>query len=136
MTWAPTETQKAIYDVLSNDSDLIDLLGGANRVFNYVPDNTTYPYVRFDVLPFEIRDNYTWDGLEVEFQVSSFARALGDKQVQDIQKRIDELIHKANLTIDGWNIISLRRTIITIETEDDNKTKMGIQRFKLMIGES
>jgi hypothetical protein len=64
MTWAPTETQIAVYGALSGDSALQTLLGGAGRILNHVPDQTTFPYITFSLLPFTIRDNYTKDGLE------------------------------------------------------------------------
>lgn len=138
MTWAPSETQIAVYTTLSGDATLQTLLGGSGRVFDHVPDNTAYPYVTILIFPWDDRGNYTSEGLVVEFQVSAWVRgtARGNKGVQAIQKRIDELLHKANLSITGWRIISLRRGLIDVVTEDDNVTKQGVQRFKLLLGET
>lgn len=139
MTWGPTESQKSIYEVLSEDTALQTLLGGTpsdTKIYDTVPDNKAYPYVVMYILPFNDRGNHTKEGLEVELQITVWNRERGYLPVQDIQKRIDELLHKANPCIDGWNIISLRRTVIDIQTEPDNITRQGIQRFRLMIGES
>ena len=137
MTYGPIETQKAIFETLSNDAALTTLLGGTGRIFDHVPDNTPYPYISILMFPWNDRGNYTYEGLEIEFQLSAWVR--GDKpgslSTQLIQKRIDELIHKANISINGWYIISLRRSLIDIRTEDDNVTKEGIQRFRLLIAE-
>lgn len=135
MTWAPTETQKAIYAVLNGDATLTALLG-SGKIFDHVPDNTSYPYAVLMIFPFNDRGSYTTEGLNAQFQISTWVRGSGrgDKEVQSIQKRIDELLHKANLTIEGWGIISLRRELIEIRTEDDNVTKEGIQRFRLLMG--
>ena len=135
MTWAPTETQKAIYALLNADATLTSLLG-ASKIFDHVPDNTSYPYVVLMIFPFSDRGSYTTEGLDTLFQVSTWVRGSGrgDKEVQAIQKRIDELLHKANLSIEGWGIISLRRELIEIVTEEDNVTKQGIQRFRLLMG--
>ena len=135
MTWAPTEAQKSIFEVLSTDSALTTLLGGA-KVYDNVPDNTAYPYVVLYILPFIDRGNHTLEGLECELQVSVWHQERGNLPIQNIQKRIDELLHLAEPCIDGWNITGLRRTFVDIVTDTDNITKQGIQRFKLMIGEA
>ena len=137
MTWAPLEAQKTIYTTLETDTSLRTLLGGAAKVFDHVPDNTAYPYVVISQMPFQDRGNHTSEGLQSEFQVTVWYRApgRGNKGVQDIQKRIDELLHLQELCIDGWNTLLCRRSIIDILTDDDNVTKQGIQRFRLLLGE-
>ena len=59
-------------------------------------------------------EGLTTEGVTVEFQISAWVRGAsrGSLAVQSIQKRIDELIHKANLSITGWKIITLRRELI------------------------
>ncbi len=111
---------------------------GVQKVFDFVPDNTPYPYIVLQVLPWTDRGSHTYEGLECEFQITTWYRApgRGNLQVQNIQKRIDELLHKAEPCIEGWNIVSLRRTFVDILTDDDNVTKQGIQRFNLLTGEA
>lgn len=149
MTWAPLECQKEVYLKIAQDDEIIDLLGGdsetdsiSTKVFDFVPDNTLTPYITIYILPFTDRGNATYQGLEVEFQINVHYRpgegsntARGNLPVHLIQKRIDELLHNKELCIDGWNSLQLRRSLITIETADDNVTKHGIQRFNLLIGE-
>jgi hypothetical protein len=136
LPWAPTEAQKAVFSVLSADATLVNLLG-ANKVFDHVPDNTPYPYVVLQVLPWTDRGNHTYEGWACEFQLTVWYRATGrgNLGVQTIQKRIDELLHRVDLCIEGWNSVGLRRTFVDIITDDDNVTKQGIQRFNLLIGE-
>lgn len=138
MTWAPSETQIAVYTQLNSDAALTTLLGGANRIYDHVPDNTNYPYITLNIVPFTDRGSYTTEGVAVEFQVSIWVRGtgLGAKQLQALQKRVDELIHEANLSISGWNIITIRRSLIDQQVENDNVTRQGIQRFTLLLGES
>lgn len=150
--WAPTECQKEIFKVLAEDEDLIGMLGEvygedegqviqSTKVVDSVLDNTPFPYVTINIMPFLPRDNHTYDGLECEFQVNTFYQpgpnntGRGSLAVQNIQKRIDQLLQKRSLCIDGWNTLQLRRSFINIETENDNVTKHGIQRYKLYIGE-
>ena len=146
--WAPLEVQKAIYQILINDDEIIDLLGGdsdvdatTDKVFDFVPDNTVTPYIVVTVFDWQDRSNATFDGMQSEMQVSVWYEpgegsntSRGNKPVQLIQNRIDQLLNNTNLCIEGWNSLQLRRTLISIETQDDNVTKHGIQRFNLLIG--
>lgn len=146
--WAPSDVQVAIYNHLATDDSLITLLGEdsgtvdiSNKVFDHVPDRTAFPYVVIDIKPFEDRGNYSTEGLEATLTVhvwyqpgASGVTGRGDKAVQLIQKRIDEILHKSRMSISGWKNLILRRTLIDIIVEDDNVTRHGVQQFKLFIG--
>lgn len=146
--WAPLEAQAEIYTALATDDDIIDLLGEdsgtvatSTKVFDFVPDKKAFPYITLNILPFTPRDNATNDGLQCEFQINVWyapgttGNAMrGNKPVQLIQKRIDELLQNRNLCINGWNTLQLRRSFIDILTEADNVTKHGVQRFSLFLG--
>ncbi len=111
---------------------------GVQKVFDFVPDNTPYPYLVIQVLPWVDRGSHTYEGWACEFQITTWYRApgRGNLQVQTIQKRIDELLHRQDPCIGSdWNIIGLRRTFLDILTDDDNVTKQGLQRFNLLTGE-
>lgn len=141
MTWAPTKTQQAIFDVLSADADLQALLGANTttpKVFDFVPDNTVFPYVTLQIKPWVDRGNHDYEGLSAMLTIHVWDQNSGGKRgdlfVQSIQKRIDELLHNTEPNIDGWGVVVFRRNFIDIVTDPDNVTKHGIQRFKLYIG--
>lgn len=134
-TWAPTETQKTIYDLLVNDTDLITLLGEGN-VFDNVPQNHPYPYISLQLKPWSNRANTTWDGLDASLQINVWARVDGDLFVQSVQKRIDELLNNIDICVEGWDVISLRRTLIDIFQDPDGVTLHGVQTFNLKLGEN
>lgn len=141
MTWAPTEAQKRIFTILSTDTALQSLLGGTPtdpRVYDHVPDAKSYPYVTMQIRPLTDRGNHTWDGVEIRFQINVWYRApgRGDLKVQEIQARIDQLLHNKDICVEGWDIISLRRTLVDILIETDNVTQHGVQIFNLMLGEA
>jgi len=137
MTWAPQEAQKAIYDALANDSSLQALLGGSGKILDHVPDNSPYPYVTMQIKPMNDRGNQTLEGVQIDYQINVWYRApgRGDLKVQEIQARIDELLHKQDICIDGWNVISHRRSTVNILDEPDGVTKHGVQVFNLLLGE-
>lgn len=141
MTWAPQETQKSIYTTLAQDSALQTLLGttpAAPKVFDSVPDGKQYPYITMQIKPLTNRDNESYDGVEINYQINVWHQggSQGDKTVQSIQNRIDELLHKQDICIIGWNVISHTRTLVDIADDPDGRTKHGIQTFKLMLGEA
>jgi hypothetical protein len=144
--WAPSDTQIALFNYLSNDATLMSLLGttvgGTQKVFNRVPDNTAFPFIAIDVRPWVDRGNYTTNGLQGEIWVHVWYQAgasgsmtgLGDKPVQAIQARVDALLHNSYVAISGWRNLSLRRNLVNIMLDPDNITLHGIQKFKLLIG--
>ncbi len=142
--WAPSDTQIAVYNLLAYDTTLAGLLGttvgGAQKIFDHVPDNTAFPFVQIAIRPWVDRGNYTLNGLSGEiwvhtwYQAGSAVTGLGDKQVQAIQARIDTLLHNSYLAITGWRNLNLRRALVNIMDDPDNVTKHGIQQFKILLG--
>lgn len=141
-SWAPTQLQISLYAILTTDTQLQTMLNATLtdlKVYDFVPDNEPFPYIMIESKPWKDRGNQTWEGLDSRFIIHVFNQAVGgrgDLPVQNIQYRIDQLLHEQDICIDGWNTIVLRREMFTIMTDPDNVTKHGIQRFKLFIGES
>jgi hypothetical protein len=144
-SFAPQETQIAVYEALTADSALMVLLGttvaGTQKVFDFVKQASGYPFITLQINPWEDRGNYTHEGMQAVLTVhvwyQSGANSLtgtGNKQVQLIQKRIDELLHKRHLVVAGWSTLVARRSLIDILVEPDNVTRHGIQQFKLFLG--
>lgn len=144
MTWAPTETQSAIFNILRNDGSLSTLLGQdttVSKVFDHVPQSTAYPFVVLQINPWEDRGNYTGEGLKALVTIhcwyqpgASGYTGRGDKPLQLIQKRIDELLHKSQIAISGWRNLIFRRATINILVEPDNVTRHGVQQFNILLG--
>lgn len=146
MTWAPQQVQITVFTLLKADTSLATLLNttvsGTQKIFDFVPDNTDFPFVVIESKPYEDRGSYTTEGLQAEISIhtwyqpggSSSVSGRGDKQVQLIQSRIDQLLHKQPVTISGWNALILRRSFIDIVVDPDNVTRHGIQKFKLFLG--
>lgn len=140
MTWPMTESQKTIYSTLANDAALQTLLGTTTsnpKIYDHVPDEKTYPYVKISIKPMQDRGNQEYEGVQFQYQIDVWNQGInqGDLKVQQIQARIDELLHKKDICIDGWNIVVHRRSTIDILDEPDGRTKHGIQIFNLFLGE-
>lgn len=140
MTWAPRETQKTIYEILSADAQLQIFLGGSPgdvRIYDNVPDKRIYPFVVVGAGAWNDRGNHSWDGWDVRLQLDIWYRApeRGRLAVQNIQARIDQLLHRVDICVDGWNVIVCRRQLVDIFYEEDNVTLHGVQIYKLQLGE-
>lgn len=134
MSYGPQETHKAIYQVLSQDSALTTLLGGANRVLDVAKPEQLCPFITIGDIQWEDRGNHSWEGLGAVITVNTWVQEPSRKRVQEIQKRIDEILHNSEPIITGWNIVGLRRGTTNIIVDPDNITLHGIQTFNLMIG--
>lgn len=140
MTWPMTETQKTIYTTLAGDAALRTLLGGTNadpKIYDHVPDSRPYPYIKIAIKPMQDRGNHDWEGVQFQYQIDVWYQApgQGDLKVQQIQARVDELLHKQDICIEGWNVVAHRRSTIDILDEPDGRTKHGVQIFNLFLGE-
>lgn len=135
MTWAPQETQKTLFEVLSTDPVLSALVSG---VFDTVPQNQAFPFITIGETVFTDRSAHFLRGFEAELTIHVWDQSenWGRKRVQNIQKEIDRLLHTIDICIDGWNIISLRQNTVEVIVDPDNVTMHGIQKFNLMIGEA
>lgn len=141
MTWAPQEVQKTLVSILSGDAQLQTLIGGTladKRVYDFVPQAKTYPYITVEVGPMTDRGNTTNEGWSGEPQINIWYRepGRGRKRVQEIQARVDALIHNVDNCFEGWNVIVCRRTLVDTILEPDGITYHGVQRFRLFLGEA
>lgn len=141
MKWAPQSTQKTIYDLLTGDAQLQTLIGATltdKKVYDFVPDNQPFPFITIGQGQWQNRGNEDFQGVEVDMEIHVWYRSpnRGRLKVQEIQKRIDELLHRQDPCIEDWNIIALNRKFVDILIEDDNVTLHGVQIFNLKIGES
>lgn len=135
------ELQKAVYGILTADSTLQGLIGGSTgdkKIYDRVPQEKAYPYLTIGDFQSEDRGNHTWEGIAGTLTINVWYREpnAGRKQVQNIQKAIDDLLHKAEPSLNGWNVILMRRSTRNILIEPDNVTFHGIQTFKIFLGEA
>lgn len=137
MTWAPLESQKTIYEILSLDPVLITLINGVFDSTN-VPQDSVFPYIAIGEVSFTDRSNHTHRGFAAEMTIHVWDQSenRGRKKVQQIQAEIDRLLHTVNICIDGWNIINFRQVFVEVIVDADNVTMHGIQKFNLLIGEA
>lgn len=127
------QVQKAIYDTLSGDSTLSNLIEG---VFDYVPERTSFPYVTIGDDDFNESGGHTFDGVNASVTIHSWSRYRGRKEVKEIMARIYTLLHKASLTVTGYNLVFCIFDFAETIQDPDGETYHGVQRFRMFVTES
>jgi hypothetical protein len=125
--------QKAIYDALTGDSDLMALITG---VFDNVPQGQAFPYVTIGDDILTDWASHTFDGASIEASIHAWARANGRKGCKSIQAEIRRILHDVSLSVSGFKTVSLRQTFENTMLDPDNETYHGVQRFSVLLSEA
>jgi len=124
------QLQKTVFDTLDGDSNLQSKV---SDVYNFVPQNTAYPYVQ--VGDDSMADNSTkdLDGNIHSIMIHTWSRYRGDKEAKEIMARIYELLHNSSLSVSGASLVNARFETSDILNDPDGITKHGVQRFRFVI---
>lgn len=127
--------QTKLYSLLSSDSGA----GGVNtlvsgRIYDFVPDNPTYPFVTMGDI--ETRDwgSHTHDGFEADATIRVWSQGAGRKEALQVMARVYELLHNINLSITDYPTITCREADRRVVRESDGETYQGIQRYRIILG--
>jgi len=124
--------QTAIYGALTGD---VPLMAAIDAVHDYVPHESTYPYVTLG------NDDYEWwgamqlDGGHYLVQIDTWSRAQGRSECKTIMGLIATVLHDVALTVVGNTHISTRIDFQSCMPEEDGLTHHGVQRFKVLLHE-
>ena len=101
--------QKAVYDVLTSDADIISQLpNGAGDIYDFIPDASTFPYCQITLLDHRAMNTKTHLGAQITVQISVFSDAKGSAQIQNISDSVVSALDDADLTLDNHDVIDCR----------------------------
>lgn len=120
---AQWEIQKAVYNAL--DAAL------ATDVLDTVPDEPTYPYTNMGEWSEEPWDTDDSLGRETEFNVHSWSRYDGMKELKDMMDAIKAALHNATLTVTGQTMVMCYEVAMETMLDPDGRTRHGVQRFRI-----
>lgn len=129
------DLQKAIYAALTADATLAAKV--STRIFDFVPDNTVYPYIHIGDAEFNDFATQTFDGFSGVLNIHTWARpgTRGRAPVLDIMSDIYRILHENySMTVTGFDVSNMRYDFSTVLVEDDRVTYHGVTRFKIQIG--
>jgi hypothetical protein len=112
--------QQAIFAALSASGDLQALIG--DRIFDYVPPNSTFPYVVLGDGNEIDWSTATEEGTEHAAQIDVWSREPGHKETKQIADVIRAILNNAALTITGAILIDIRHLTTDFSREPDGQT--------------
>jgi len=125
------QLQKTIFDSLSGDNNLTSTLGAT--VYDYVPDSSSFPYVKLGEETALDNGTKSLQGNEHTLVIHSFSRYRGSKQIKEIMSRIYALLHESSLSVSGASLVNLRFEFSDVIKENDGLTSHGLQRFRAVV---
>nr|BDD44159.1 hypothetical protein 26 [bacterium] len=135
---AGDEVQKALFNRLSNFTDLTDIIKG-------VYDNVTQPINPGDdsLFPYVVvgDDAITeWDtdaelGFTVAITLHTWSRARGRLQTKEIQKQIYNALHRHDLAVNGLHTVGLDFESDQSFIDADGLTRHGVSTYRLTLTE-
>jgi hypothetical protein len=125
--------QTRLFEILSGDATLAELIG-ADRVFDFVPENEPYPYITIGDMESRDWGSHTHDGFEFDAHIHTWTKASGRKQALEIMARVYQLLHNLDISITDFPTITCREADRRIPLDPDGRTYHGIQRFRIVLG--
>ena len=121
--------QKTVFDALDGDSTLQSLV---TDVFDFVPENTAFPYVKVGEETAVDNGTKTLQGNEHTLVIHTFSRYRGSKEIKEIMSLVYDVLHESSLTISGA-MNNMRFEFSDIIKEPDGLTTHGVQRFRTFV---
>ncbi len=96
--------QESVYQALSADMDLMAMVAG---VYNHVPQDVAVPYVVIGEMRSLDRSTVEQVAAEIDMQLHIFSRHRGTKEALAILQQVKAILHRADLVLDGANLVYL-----------------------------
>jgi hypothetical protein len=131
----PTHPQillaQKVYSLLTSDTTLMALITG---VYEQVPDNTAYPYVKIGDYDFSEWDTHTANGVDGDVTIKVWDQDRGENIVMQILNRIYHVLHNQELGLSGFSTVVFRFRTGNIAIEPDGRTYQGIAIYHVILG--
>lgn len=132
MALLTTELQTAVFSAL-NSATINDISGSDVSVFDFVPVDTSYPYI---ALGEETGNNISAkdvDIFEYTLNIDIWSQYRGKKEIKLIMNQINTLLHDVNLSLSSGSLVNLKQEFTATFTEPDNLTRHGVIRFRAVV---
>jgi hypothetical protein len=116
------DLQSAIFDALDDDAALGAVIVG---VYDVAPQPanaggaSAFPYVTIGAIVLTPLGTDEVSGFRAAIRIHSHSRSASMKQVKQIQGLIYDVLHDADLTVTGFNCVSILRDSSFVETIED-----------------
>jgi hypothetical protein len=98
-------------------------------VYDDAPTTATFPYVTLGEQTSTGSGDKTSDAEELTVTLHAWSRKAGRKEVKDLLERIHSALHAQELTVAGFDPVTLRHEFSNDFLEAETSTKHGVIRF-------
>ena len=132
---ADGELQRAVFLRLRQDAPLALIMGAAEaRVFDYVPENTPYPYIQYQLVQSVEDGTSSTDGFVCVYQAHVWSQYEGTKEAHAIMERVYNLLHQQyDFDLQMYRMINQRYEFSELLRDPDGQTYHGVMRFRAVL---
>ncbi len=127
---AKLELQQVLYQALSSDVSLTNLLG-SGKIYDHVPQRTKPPYVTIGMTLEREWNTSTEEGREHVITFHSWTENKGRKQALEILVAIEQAITTASLVMPNQRLVNKLFEFNEVRRDPDGETVHGITRFQM-----
>jgi len=131
MTDFAVTLQTTVYNALLASNPLTTKLGG-NNIYDFVPENTAFPYVKIGDQTMVDDGTKTKKGTDFTLMIHTFSRYRGSKEIKEIMSLVYDVLHESSLSVSGA-MNNMRFEFSDIIKENDGLTTHGVQRFRVFV---
>lgn len=125
------DVQKAIYTQLQNDSALGALVTG---IYDYVPDNTVFPYMAIRLSQVDDVSGARQDGYEMRVDITVYSKQSGSVEAWTIFDRLYALLHNQPIATDNTvSIRNIRMQQASLQRRESSELYELNSRFRLVV---
>lgn len=124
------EVQKAVYSALTSDATLMAAITG---VYDFVPEDASYPYVSIGDDTSTDDHNKDDDIEELTLVIHTWDQSEGRLNTKTIMGLVKDVLHRGALTITGHNLVFMYFEFSDTFRDPDGLTYRGVQRFRARI---
>tara|TARA_R110000796_G_scaffold251125_2_gene381799 strand:+ start:1310 stop:1717 length:408 start_codon:yes stop_codon:yes gene_type:complete len=126
------DLQTIIYSTLSASSALDSLIGD-NKIFDNIPQDTSYPYVVIGNDSSVNTGTKTLDGNEYSVDIEVWSQYRGKKEIKDAMEIIYGLFHNVNYAVSGANMVVSQVRNVQSLIESDGITRHGMISLSVIV---
>jgi hypothetical protein len=123
--------QKALYNRLSNDIPLNDVITG---IYDQVSEDATFPYITIsepEVTPFTSKNSY---GENTTIVIHTWSQYAGKKESYDILNLILQSLSSSPIRLEGgFSLFRMETEQMQVITDIDGATQHGILRLRCWV---
>src|SRR6516162_9858760 len=101
------QVNQKIFEALQGATGLTDLVG--SRIWDYVPDNEIFPYLKVGPFTFKDHGSHTTLGFDADLTFSVFSQYHGTLECDQIIEQLDLILERKGISITGLGLVTCYR---------------------------